>query len=99
MKGDYKGIMFAKFESKPERDRAARVLKEAGLREGGASVRAKADLPAERRAPHNFLFGLKHLLVDWGFNRSNLWIDTDTGTLKTDTELIVTAVVSNQNSN
>ena len=55
---------------------------------------AKADVPLEPRVTHGFLFGLKHLLVDWSFVKGALWVDEGSGTLSLGTEMVVNAAVS-----
>ena len=61
-RGDFKGVVFAKFGSKEDRDAAVKALKKAGLKEHGHEVWAKEDLPIEFRAPKRLLLGLKYLL-------------------------------------
>jgi hypothetical protein len=89
LKGDFKGIMFARFESQVDRDKAKKLLKEAGLR-------AKPDLPVEKRSPKDLLFGLKHILGEWGYKRPNLRVDLEASTLKVGTELVVTVDVDDR---
>ena len=63
-RGDFKGVVFAKFGSKDDRDAAVKALKKAGLKEHGHEVWAKEDLPIEFRAPKRLLLGLKYLFVN-----------------------------------
>ena len=67
-KGDYKGIVFAKFAAQVDRGEAWKALKKAALKEHGHEVWAKESLPVEVRAPKGLLFGLKYLLKKRGIN-------------------------------
>jgi hypothetical protein len=67
-KGDYKGVIFAKFAAQADRDEAWKTLKKAGLKEHGHDVWAKESLPIEIRAPKSLLLGLKYLFKEWGIH-------------------------------
>ena len=63
-KGAFKGVVFAKFGSKEDRDAAIQALKKTGLKELCHEVWAKDDLAIEFRAPRRLLLGLKYLVVN-----------------------------------
>ena len=90
-KGDFKDIVFLKFSSEVDRDRAVEALRKAKLTYGGKPVWARPDQPAEVRIPEKFLFGLKKQLVEWGFSRSEVRVDSNTGKLTVGGEEAVTA--------
>ena len=54
---------------------------------------AKPDQALEPRVLQSFLFAVKRLLVDWGFEKRSLWVDTDAGTLWLGDEVVVAACV------
>ena len=56
-KGDFKGLVSAKFGTKTDRDEAVKALKKAGLKAAGDEVWAKAHRPVESRAPRSLLLG------------------------------------------
>ena len=92
-KGDFKGILFAKFSSKGERDTALAMLKSAGCKEGDTSIYAKPDRPLEERTLRTFTFEAKKIMESWGWHLSDLWADPEAGTLKLAGETIITAAI------
>ena len=89
-KGDFRGLLFAKFNTKADRDKAVRLLRPR-LRQEGEDVWAKQDLPLERRVAEGFLRGMKNALVEWGCSPVRYY--TDTLTLKAGGDLVVTTCV------
>ena len=93
-KGDFKGLLFAKFATKVDRDKAVGKFRQAKLENLGEKVWAKPDKPVEKRVPEMFLFGLKKTMVQtWGWNKFAVWVDEAELTLKAEGELVVTASV------
>ena len=94
-KGDWKGLLFAKFPTKTERDTAVTKLRQARVEQAeGQTVWAKADKPLEKRVAATFLFGLKKTLVEkWGYSKTIVWVDEEKLTLKVRGELVVTVQV------
>ena len=91
-KGDYKGILWAKFPSRADRDRAVESMRQANIKHpDGRLLWARPDLPAEVRIPESLLFAFKRTLVEWGFARSIVRVDTDTASVKVGGELALTA--------
>ena len=43
----------------------------------------------DKRVERSFLFGLKYVLVKWGFTKSVVWVDLEGGTLPLGSELAV----------
>ena len=93
--GTFNGLLFAKFRNKLDRDAAVLRMRSASYQYGGNPVWARPDLPIEKRVPEGFLFGFKRQLVEWGFQRSIVRIDTDALNMKVGSELAVTAGVAN----
>ena len=60
-KGDFKGILFAKFDSKHARNRSIESFRKASLTRSGSRYWASEDAPVEDRARKSFLFGIKNL--------------------------------------
>ena len=81
-KGDFTGILFAKFASTVDRDDAVNKFRAAKLETGNGVAWAKADLPIDIRAPRGLLFGTKSLMIEWGFPRNTLWADPEEYTLQ-----------------
>ena len=71
IKGDFKGVLFAKFASSGARDLAVDVLRKVGCKEGGHDVWGKPDLPLPLRVQSSFAFGLKYILAQWGFDSTS----------------------------
>ena len=77
-KGDFNGILFAKFASKSERDAAVKSLKQAGSKVGDKTVWAKPDMPVNLRALRSVAFGGKRVFVEeWGYDKSSIWAEVD----------------------
>ena len=93
-KGEYKGLLFAKFASHRDRNAAVGKLRQAREQQGDNKVWAKADAPLEQRVAESFLFGVKKTFVDWGCKRGKVWVDTSALTLKVGGELAVTVRVT-----
>ena len=94
-KGDFKGILFAKFASKGERDTAVALLRSAGYEHEGKKVWAKPDMPLEARTVRSFVFAAKNVMNAWGWHELDLWADPDAGTLKLAGEVVISASVKN----
>ena len=93
-KGDYKGIIWARFPSRADRDRAVESVRQANIKHpDGRALWARPDLPAEVRIPEGLLFGFKRTLVEWGFARSTVRVDTDTSSVKVGGELVLTVKI------
>eukprot|EP00972_Heterocapsa_arctica_P051057 7505817-Heterocapsa_arctica.AAC.1 len=52
---------------------------------------ARPDLPLEVRIPETVLFAFKRTLVEWGFARSIVRVDTDAANVKVGGELALSA--------
>ena len=72
-KGDaFRGVMFLRFASEWERDKAVKVVKDGWWKAGWNTVWAKPDEPLEVRTVTSFMLGLKRQLVLWGFGRKEV---------------------------
>ena len=90
---DFNGLLFVKFADKRSRDIAVAKFRGAYLQRSGKAVWAKADLPIQQRVPESYLFGLKRVLVEWGFNRGVVRVDTTAGSLTVAGEQVVASMV------
>ena len=94
MKGDtFNGMLFVKFADKVSRDTAVMKFRAAYLQRDGKHVWAKADLPIDKRVPEQYLFGLKRVLVNWGFNKGIVRVDTSSASLAVAGEQLVVSTV------
>ena len=91
VKGEFSGILFAKFQNTADRDAAVSQMRGAKLWNNNSEIWAKPDMPLPDRVVNTVTFGLKRLLVSWGWDKFALWVDTDQNTLKLWDELIVKA--------
>lgn len=94
IKGDFKGVLFAKFMSKGAHDVAVDLLRKAGCKEGGNDIWGKPDLPLADRCKSSFAFGLKYLLVQWGFEKKSLWASPEDGGLWVGDDLVASATMT-----
>ena len=92
-KGDFRGLLFAKFTSVTDRDNAVTLLRRACCQENGQQVWMKPDLPIEPRTIKSFLFGMKYQLVQWGETKAAVWADPEAGTLQIGKRFILTATI------
>jgi len=91
-KGDeFRGIIFAKFADKNQRDDAVSVLRRARCQQDGKDVWAKPDLPFEERTM--LVFGAKRVMTDWGYNKAGLWADPENGSLSLGGERVMCATI------
>ena len=95
-KGDFKGILFAKFESKESRNRSVESFRKASLTRNGSRCWASEDTPVEERACKKFLFGIKSLLIEWGFGKFEIWIDLKNFQIYFNDEFIASIKVNSQ---
>ena len=92
-KGEFKGLVFAKFSSKAERDAAVMLFRSNKLILGGNAIWAKEDLPLEERIPQSFLFGLKKLMIGWGYEKMAVWVDLSKNQLLVGTDIVIALTV------
>ena len=96
-KGDFYGMVFAKFANKDSRDSAVKLLRQARSSEGGNQVWAKPDRLLAERTLRSIAFGTKHAMTEWGWPETALWADictdTCTGTVSLAGETVLTAAV------
>ena len=76
-KGDFRGFLYAKYETKAMRDTSVERLRRASLTRNGSRVWATEHKPYDQRVPQSFLFGLKRLMVEWGDSPKAVWVNTD----------------------
>ena len=79
-KGEFKGVVFAKCITEAHRDQIISVVSN-GSMTSVPKTWAKADRPVDVRTAEGALFGFTRMLVDWGYNKSCIKIDTNTATL------------------
>ena len=92
----FNGVAFGKYSSAVERDAAVEAVRKASLEYGGQKVWAKPEQPLETRALQSVLFGVKKMLVDWGFDKKSLWADTSDMSLSCGNDLVIKMTVDNK---
>ena len=95
-KGQFKGILWVKFESTAVRDRVAESLRKHKDSFPGSSIWCAADLPIAMRVERKFLFQLKRLLIAWSWQPFEVRVDTDTSSLSISNHLIVSVCAHSQ---
>ena len=76
-KGNFKGFFFCRFDTIADRDKVVDNIRRLHMKIQNETVWSNADLPPDVRIPEHFLFGLKKLLVSWGYTREQLWVDKE----------------------
>ena len=91
-KGDeFRGIIFARFANKRDRDDAVSKLRRARCQQEGKEVWAKPDLPFEERTMRHLVFGAKRVMTEWGYDKAAIWADPDKGMLSVGGEKVMSA--------
>ena len=93
-KGEFNGMLFAKFKSQQLRDWAVGVLGKAKLQHEGAKIWVTKDLPLMEIIERSVLFGMKNLVVEWGVPKSDVWVDADANTVSVEKEMALEAKVN-----
>ena len=60
---------------------------------GGNAIWAKEDLPLEERIPQSLLFGLKKLMIGWGYEKMAVWVDLSKNQLLVGTDIVIALTV------
>ena len=81
-KGQFKGILWAKFESSSIRDRVAESLRKHNDMILGAIIWCATDLPLAMRVERKFLFSLKRLLISWAWQLFEINVNIDNACLQ-----------------
>ena len=89
-KGDFKGMIFAKFKSKEDRDTAVDLIRSMARSYDDPEVWAKPDMLLAPRTIRSIVFGTKHAMTERGWPKQALWADPTTGTLKLAGEIVLT---------
>ena len=94
-KGEFKNMLWVKFDSRTLRDSAVVKLSKADLKHVDHKIWISEDKPLDIRAKNSILFGIRKLLMTWGFHKNALWIDEVAGTIHFNVDLICTAQIVN----
>ena len=76
-KGEFKGLVFLKFVSVSDRDRAIGRIKEARLTLEGKSIWIREEASIKIRAMEKFILGLRKQLISWGYGTKEVKADID----------------------
>ena len=88
-KGEFNGIVFAKFANESDRNDAVAMLKEED------DIWAKADRPLKCRMLRSLLFGTKYIMnKEWGWDIKSLWADPEEGSLSADDSCVFNVSLS-----
>ena len=97
--GQFKGILWAKFESTCIRDRVAESLRKHNYMFPGAIIWCAADLPIGIRVERKFIFSLKRLLISLAWQPFEINVDIDRACLQIANHDIVTIHAYDQKCN
>ena len=93
-KGEFGGVCFAKFDSESSRDTVLTHFRAANVQHGACQrVWYAPDKPFEHRVKSSFLFAIRKQLLEWGFEKRCLWVDTDKFEITWSGELVAAAVL------
>ena len=79
-RSDLPGLLFCTFESEILRNTAVNTLKNAALNR----LWIIASAPLYVRVPRSFLLGIRYLLIQWGYSKSQVRVDDEAMILKID---------------
>ena len=89
---EFQSKLFAKFGSSAEADTALQKIKNINVKYNDKEIFAKIELPLEIRLTRSQLFLAKDILVDNGFDKHSLWVETSTNTLQCGKDDVVLAI-------
>ena len=95
-KGDFRGMLFAKFRSTDARDHAVETLAKAKLHHGSRYIWINKARPAPIRCQFSLLYGVKKLLKSWMFSAGSLWVDEDDHALLWNGDPVVSTSIVNE---
>ena len=95
-KGEFRSMLWLRFDSQSSRDHCVEVLGKAKLSLASSNIWIAADSPISMRVERKFLFGLKKLLVEWGWQSFEIRVDLDNCKLTIDGTDIVSAHAHDQ---
>ena len=93
-KGDFRGLLYAKFDSSIVRDKFIEKMKGTTLKQGSSRIWVDEARSLDDQSLRGFLFGLKKLMVTWDYEKRDLWVDTDTCALSFGTDTVATAQIT-----
>ena len=94
IKGDaFEGIFFARFPDGASMNQAVEYISSQRIKYKGKPAWSGQDRPLQERVPRGFLFGMKRMLVEWGFNKKAINVIDASNTLAVEGEPILTAGV------
>ena len=88
-KGEFKGLLWFKFDSCAARDKVVDVISKEQLSMQGSRIWIAPDSPLPVRVEKKFLFGLKKLLLSWGWQGFETRVDVSSRTLTIDGHVVV----------
>ena len=77
VKGEFKSMIWAKFEDQKTRDEAIKKLAKPSFKFKGEKIWAEKDLKYTDRQLINFLLGIRKGLIDRDLDKGSIWIDKD----------------------
>ena len=94
-KGDWKGLIWAKCNSFPQRDLLiTKIPSMITTHLEKKKSWAEIDLPIDKRNAESVLFAFKRMLVNWEFPKGSVRVDTDDCSLKISEKVVLKAKVS-----
>ena len=92
---DIIGMLFCSFKTEAERDAAVSAMRMEPMSYMGQSIWAAPSMPLQSRISQSFLFGLKRLLVSWGFRKQSIKVDPDDMSMHVENKIVCTASCTN----
>eukprot|EP00973_Karenia_brevis_P069512 9664570-Karenia_brevis.AAC.1 len=74
-KGEWNGLLFAKFPTKEKRDHSLEKFRRARPSKGGSQTWGTEDLPVKDRIQKQVLFAAKKLMIEYGHDKFLTWVD------------------------
>ena len=84
-------MLFCSFTAEAERDAAVSAMRMEPISYMGQSIWVAPSMPLQSRMSQSFLFGLKRLLVSWGFRKQSIKVDTDDMSMHVENKIVCTA--------
>ena len=69
-------------------------MRQLGLKHKQSKIWCKPDIRLNERVPQGVLFGIKRMMVSWGYDKTSLWVDVPTGKLHLGSDTILTILLA-----
>ena len=96
---DFKGLAFARFSNHEAMSATVEAFNSKGIMLKEKKIWSKVERPIHIRAPNTFLFRLKALMTQWGYDKKSVYVNEDLGSMDICGVRVLTATVKDGSLN